>query len=145
MTERYFGRTGYRITTNSFRGPTVYGECRGLCSVMLDSINVIDPPQNCVPARLVRKGVRTLAVHGNDASFYRRNRWISRIGFQNFYDKKLLAKEAEAERTPVTLDSHFDVVSDSQALPIMSALAFREQHLVKFYYLMSISSHGLYL
>ncbi len=69
-----------------FYGATLAGEVRELCGLkqtggIPQGADQYAQLRACLPAQLAREGYRTVAVHGNAGSFYRRTRFYPMMGF----------------------------------------------------------------
>ncbi|MGH1571837.1 sulfatase-like hydrolase/transferase [Methylobacterium sp. P31] len=78
LKERFAITTG----TTSFYGPTAYGEMRELCGVRAYYTVVLGGhPPSCLPSAFVKRGYRTVSIHGFTSKFYDRLSWYPTIGF----------------------------------------------------------------
>lgn len=65
-----------------FFGSTTNGEIRELCGHWGDYPAITEPSASCLPSMLVRRGYETTSIHPFHASFFDRDQWYPRIGFQ---------------------------------------------------------------
>jgi len=68
---------------NPYYVSTTAGEVRELCGRWGDYYDLVDrKDENCMPARLAKKGYATHAMHSFIGSFFEREKWYPNIGFQ---------------------------------------------------------------
>ena len=82
------------LFTNFFANgfQTRHGEIATYCSVMPNyGVPIMkayyDVPMRCVPKVMAEKGYKTSWVHGADAAFDDRNRWVPKMGFSRLVDR----------------------------------------------------------
>jgi hypothetical protein len=84
------GRFTIKEGTVPFHGATISGEDRELCGlsgarrVMVAQATDF---RDCLPDELRGLGFHTIAIHGNHGSFYRREEWYPRAGFEEIWFK----------------------------------------------------------
>jgi len=94
----------YDVVTGTvpFWGPTVSGEVRELCHSTF-GLNIlhrnVQPPENCIPSVLAKKGYSTEAVHGYFGKMFDRSRWYPLIGFEKMSFKDALHKQGLSDCT----------------------------------------------
>ncbi|RYF51253.1 MAG: hypothetical protein EOO38_03680 [Cytophagaceae bacterium] len=83
-------RQRYEMTfgTNRYAGSTTFGELRELCGISANYDNFDFSKVNCLPDKYANAGYETTAIHAFDASFFRRQEWYPKIGFQNTLFRK---------------------------------------------------------
>ena len=87
VARRYVVREG----VTPFHGATSNGEFRELCAIDGNYMDAPDRPiGRCLPERLKSLGFRTVAIHGFDPEFYRREEWYPTIGFDELRFKNEL-------------------------------------------------------
>lgn len=86
---RYVVRQG----VTPFHGATSNGEFRELCGIDASYMDAPDKPMGrCLPERLRSEGFRTIAIHGFDPEFYRREQWYPVIGFDELLFKNAMRR-----------------------------------------------------
>lgn len=142
MVKKHFSNKKIEITNGSFKGPTVYGELRELCSAIPTSLNISITPGDCLPEYAKKNGFITTAFHGNSAAFYRRDRWMGGVGFDFFYDRNLILQKNPDART--FLNPQFNSISDEYMMRFIGDMAAMRNAQKEFYYFLSLDSHGPY-
>jgi hypothetical protein len=71
------------IGTTTYYGSTTAAELRELCETREPYADIIEGLQlDCLPHRMAARGYRTVALHGFTRTFFERELWYPRIGFQ---------------------------------------------------------------
>jgi hypothetical protein len=71
------------IGTTTYYGSTTAAELRELCESREPYADIIDGLQvDCLPHRMTARGYRTVALHGFTRTFFERELWYPKIGFQ---------------------------------------------------------------
>lgn len=76
-------RYDLRRGTAPYYNSTTAGEIRELCGRWGDYYELVDRKDtSCLPARLVKKGYATHAIHSFTGSFFKRSSWYPNVGFE---------------------------------------------------------------
>jgi hypothetical protein len=86
----------YEVSTGStpFWGSTTNGEMRELCGRWDNYHGLLEKSDPaCLPAKLVRQGYRTTAIHGFKNEFFGRTSWYPNVGFQRLVFREELVAQ----------------------------------------------------
>lgn len=135
------GSYDVQIGEHSFRGTTLAGELRELCSQETvgkpSSAEARTMSRGCLPARLRAAGYATFGIHGNAKHFYNRSLVYPALGFSHtkFYDDYA----ASGRSFKVCRYEAFQGACDDQVFD--DALAFLAQHPRAYAHVMTLDTH----